>query len=235
MNRHVLITIVLALAVHVGAVTSQAAPIAAGFPAPGGTTFSSTGLNLVDSPGRTRIYSGFDTSAWSILYWQITTGFIGDLTFDTALAASATPSISGNQITWSFSDQWNIATAFGTVTTSATLRTRFYQMDGVTPLLASDFVSLGAGYPQTMLEITAADLAAWGGGFQVNQLFMVGGMDAADYYNSLATSGGFNSTTNAGFWYEPAAVPEPTTLTLLGAGLAAGARKLRKRAKQGRR
>jgi len=232
MNRHVLITIVLALAVHLGAASSQASPISAGFPAPGGTTFSSVGASLSDSPGRTRIYSGFDTSAWSVLYWQITTGFIGDLTFDTSLAASSTPSISGNQITWSFSDVWNIATASGTVTTSATLRTRFYQMDGVTPLTAADFVSLGAGYPQTLLEITAADLAAWGGGFQVQQLFMVGAGDAADFYNSLSTFGGFNSATNAGFWYEPAAVPEPTTLTLLGAGLAVGARKLRKRAKR---
>ena len=232
MNRHVLITIILAVAVHVSAGSSQAGPILAGFPAPGGTTFSSVGANLSDSPGRTRIYSGFDTSAWSILYWQITSGNIGDLTFDTALASSSTPTIVGNEITWTFTDVWNIATASGTVTTSATLRTRFYELDGVTPLALTDFVLLGAGYPQTLLEITAADLAAWGGGFQVQQLYMVGAGDAADYYNSLQTFGGFNSATNAAFWYEPAAVPEPTTLTLLGAGLAAGARKLRRRAKR---
>lgn len=48
----------------------SAAPILAGYPAPGGTDYSGSGFHL-GSGGATWTYSNFDTAAWDQLWWGI--------------------------------------------------------------------------------------------------------------------------------------------------------------------
>jgi hypothetical protein len=204
-----------------GSSVAAAAPIFAGYPPPGGASFSSTPPlgSLIDSPGKTRIYSNFDSSQWDALYWQITDGFVGNADFVTTNAGSALPTLSGNQLTWRLSE---LLTA-GSTSTAVQLVTKFYQADGLTPLLASDFVVGDPGMPLLLLQFTPAELAAWGGGFQVQQVYQtLSGQDVKDFYDPIPGSGFIASSTNAAFWYDqPTSVPEPTSLSLFGGGLLA--------------
>ena len=72
------------------------------FPAPGGTTFSSTGSQIGQNPSpyATRSYSGFDPDMWDALYFNFTGGNVGNAIFNTADPLSATFTQVGNTITW---------------------------------------------------------------------------------------------------------------------------------------
>ena len=219
--RRTLIALTIAGVLAVTASTARASIIGPIYPAPGGTTFTTDGGSLIGqnpSPYRTRIYSGFDSTQWDTLYFNLTDGTIGNVFFTT----DTTPyTLSGNTIEWLPTTQWTFNTAFGPVSTSVKLVTSFYQADGTTPLSVSDFtLAPMAGMPGLVLDISAADLLSWGGGFQVRQVYQtLAGVDASDFYNGFSTFGGFSSATNAAFYYTP--VPEPATLVLSGFGIAA--------------
>ena len=217
----------------------QASPIGPVYPPPGSVTFSSNAdptHTLIGPNGLTRSYSGFNPIGnWSELYWNITDASVDGVTLDTITGAGlGSASLTGNEIDWVASTPFSFfdPACSCTLTNAVEFTTKFYQADGTTPLLSSDFSMGGPGMPLGVLDITPASLASWGGGFKVQQLWtIVGDGDVATYFNSHNGGGGLSSASNAAFWYDPPAasgVPEPGSLFLLGGGFLIAARKLRR-------
>lgn len=90
------------MALVLGGVETQAALVYTGFPAPGGTSFNSSGTGPGDGV-RTWSYSGFDNSAFSELYWGLapSTTIFSRLSGSGAGSTMTFAGISGNVATWS--------------------------------------------------------------------------------------------------------------------------------------
>ena len=205
------------LAVLATASESAAGPILyAGWPPPGAYPPTTSATNP-PSKGGTRTYSNFDTSAFSELYfgYSLVEGPLANnvpqsLVFSTLNATEAI---------WNAPSLWTYNDGFGTKQAPVRFRNSFQDLSGNSIMgsvaLASSLGIVGTPY---VLQIDAASLTAWGGGFKSFQSIeaLVNGIwTPVDYVNTTC-SGCTKSGTTGAFWYEePIAAAEPASLSLL--------------------
>lgn len=198
-----------------------------GFPADGGTTVVGAG-GTGTAGGRTFTFGGFNTSAFSDLWWA-PTAISGPLSSLSTGGVSQNigvdiPLISGNTSIWDAPSPWSIQTAFGTISSPVkfTLST-FDLSDNPVNLISAASVSGLTGSAGAVLDVTGSGLT---GGFKANYLFEAHNgntwVPADDYFNSLSTlcTNCVIKSVSAGFWSNaPTSVPEPGSILLLGFGL----------------
>lgn len=202
------------------------------YPAPGGTTFFSSGSSG-QAAGRTNFYSSFEESQYEQLAWSFITvpnpyhssepDSGGNMTYS---GYSATTGI----MTWASSSNAVWSTALGTQNVSTRLLVQFQ------PFTGTSTGPLGAGWLVPITAATESLGSVFGGSgtwplvdvdatgvedqFQVWYRFeTASGTPLLSYYDSSNSLGGaMNTGTNGGFL---AAVPEPSACVLfLIAGLA---------------
>ncbi|QNM82997.1 hypothetical protein H8M03_01125 [Sphingomonas sabuli] len=155
-------------------------PVIAGYPAPGGTTFSGSGTGTGFSGGRTNTYSGFDTSQYDELWWgpqgisATVQGNGGLLTFD---------SISEDGLTMT----WTVTSSITSIEYTGPIYIRYV----ATIVSGSDGWVLAESEGFTGGPLVVASVT--GETFVVNQQFVVATAPDGDYqplnefYNSLST------------------------------------------------
>lgn len=187
------------------------------YPPPGGVTFSSNGVNAVDT-GRVGTYSNFDLTASNALYFGLSP--IG-LAMDGAINSP------GETLTYSsaLSDLLNgIAVFTGTTTVNSfgvdqTVYDRFtatFTDLSNNPLsIATNPDVSGGAFP----VLTVLGSYKVGQGFTASSSLNGSYISASSYFSNAhapSTPGLLKSSISGGFYYEPvAAVPEPGTWALM--------------------
>jgi hypothetical protein len=203
---------------------AHAAIVGPTFPPPGDVIFSSSGAGLGFNGGKTFNFSGFDSTAYSNLYWGIVDpakngGNINPSTQNQTLSslASTTAILSGSTL---------FDTAFGTVNLSTetivtiTSGGTFQLATSVPGLTGSEgFVTHVTGDFTVNIQM----LTFWTGQAPPGFNNPSAGWYATNVlYNALNTTGaGTTTSASGGFWSEPAAiptVPEPSSIALFGMG-----------------
>ena len=222
--------------------SASAAPIGPNFNLDGGD-FSGVG-GTGTGAGRTFTYTGLadDYGSFADVWFGVynisgplaSTGAGG-----TSQSFGVSPAIVGNTATWTAANPWTINTTTGVL--SYAVRYTFTATDlSNNPIALIDATTI-AGLSGSGGAVFDVD-PFMGSGFKTTQLFSAfngtSWVAVDDLFNSIGAQLCINNcvikSTSGGFWYDsaPAAVPEPTSLALLGTGLAFGARRLRKRARK---
>jgi len=215
-------------------VATQAQILGAVYPAPGGTTFSSSGTPI-SATGRTNFYSGFDLNATEDLWWSFTQIANPRLSNQSATGNMAFSSFNASTgiATWTSTSNLVIPTfTSGTVSTATKLVAQFqpYTGAGNAPLGSGWLTPTTAGaegIPGFSSGWTFADVVS---NFQVWHQFQTSsGVALGSFYDSLSTSSGVQLVTNSsgGFYYTP--IPEPSTYAALIGVAALGMVAIRRR------
>lgn len=196
-----------------------------GYPAPGGNTFSAvSGSGSINAGGKTGQYGGFNSSAYTSLYWVVDTvagaPYLGQSSTNTLSFDSSLSNLAGGVLV--FDGSYSASTAFGSSAYFGELKVTV--TDTSLNPLSLDAVSLHTG-------IAAADGGALNvtGPFDVNLQFLMGPnsgslTDASTYYNGLHANGSLLSSVGGGFYSTPVPLPASAWLMLsglVGAGLIA--------------
>jgi hypothetical protein len=231
---------VLPLLLLAAPVASAAYSLTPVYPAPGGTTFSSSGTSSGQLGGRTNYYSIFDESQYDELAWSFIT--IPNPYHSTESGSGGNMTFSGYNpgtgvMTWDSTSNAVWATAFGTQDIATKLVAQFQPFTGT-----HNAAPLGSGWLVPTSAANEALSSVFGGDgswplidvdttgvqnqFQVWYQFQTGtGVPLLDYYNiSNSMGGSMNSGFSGGFLV---AVPEPSSALLGGLGVLALLRRRR--------
>ena len=186
-----------------------ATPLGPVYPAPGGNTFSSSG-SAGNTGGRTNNYGGFDGSAFSNLYWGPDSSNLPAAGLDGVLHAMTFTGISGTSSFWQTTSNYTNPTTSITSLETIVLQIAISGL-GATPWVLASSLGLASAIGAVIDDSSALP-------FSANIAFTVGG----NAINNLQ-QGCCNLTQSSfagGFYYDdPAAVPEPGPLALLGVAM----------------
>jgi hypothetical protein len=214
------------------ATTANATLIGPVYPAPGGNAFSQSGSSAGSSGGVTNSYSGFDTGAFSALYWGPQWGSDGpQATLDGTLHDLAFLGISGTTAIWQGTTSYTSPGGPGALSPCASCPIRF--VVDITGLGANPWVTERsvAGLSALAPGIGAVVDDSSGADFSANLQFQAdlgGGFVAINGVLQGAPGGQTGSSVSGAFYSAP--VPEPGTLAMLLAGVASLSAWARRRA-----
>jgi hypothetical protein len=212
---------------------ASASTIGPVYPAPGGSTLA---LPLVgeaagNAGGRTYVFTGLNTSAYSDLYWGV-----WDPAFPAASLSGlidpyetmAFSSISGNVVTWTGTTDWNDATPpLGGIVPVATKLEISLVSGGTWVSAASLGLNPALGY---LVDVS-------GNAFTTNILFSANtgsGFQPINTVQQFVSNANTKTSFSGAFYYEPVGVPDAAgtfgLLSLAVAGLAAARRRFSSRA-----
>jgi hypothetical protein len=192
------------------------------YPAPNNNGFSSSGTNSGSAGGKTFNYSGFDTSAFDDLYWGPDENLLPGAGLDGALHTMTYDQTMGTTAYWQTTSSYTNPTTNATSTQTIWLAIDIFGL-GSSPWISATSI----GLPSSVGAVV--DDSA-GSNFSANLLFTVGASPGGTPINNLQqapTTGCPDSNcrtqtafTGAFYWTDPvAAVPEPASLALIGAGM----------------